>query len=116
MRRQAGSQGQAGVPASAPASSMAHRPLRESHVLAWCAVGASSLRPPSPAAPVRGLLQGDLLIGYCEYYWCTINNHQPSTASLLFNFYLVFFWLCHVACGILVPGSGIEPGPQQGKR
>ena len=30
--------------------------------------------------------------------------------ALLFSF-LVFFWLRHVACGILVPQPGIEPVP-----
>ena len=29
---------------------------------------------------------------------------------LFFSFFF-FFWLCHVACGILVPQPGIEPMP-----
>ena len=27
------------------------------------------------------------------------------------GFFLFVFWLCYIACRILVPGPGIEPGP-----
>ena len=42
-----------------------------------------------------------------------ILNHCATTeAPLFFNVYLfIYFWLCHAACGILVPRAGIEPRP-----
>lgn len=51
MSKQAGSQGQVGVP-----HNMAHRPLREPHEPAWCPwCWGSFPPPPSPAGPRRGL-------------------------------------------------------------
>ena len=35
---------------------------------------------------------------------------QENLLFLLFYF-ILFFWPCHVVCGILVPRPGIEPGP-----
>ena len=41
--------------------------------------------------------------------------HPPGTwRSYLWQFF--FFWLYHVACGILVPQQGIEPVPSGVKR
>ena len=43
---------------------------------------------------------------------CGIAGSYPCS---IFSFFLslsfFFFWLCHAACGILVPPPGIEPGP-----
>ena len=39
----------------------------------------------------------------------------PPLPHLLIHFIYLNVWLCHEACGILVPWPGIEPGPWQGK-
>ena len=52
----------------------------------------------------------------------TLNNISLSTSQMLRvlrfgkNIQIIrikdlFFWLCHVACGMLVPQPGIEPTP-----
>ena len=33
--------------------------------------------------------------------------------KILFIYFIFYFWLHHVACGISVPQPGIEPGPPQ---
>ena len=37
-----------------------------------------------------------------------ITARKSASHDLLKNFYLFIFWLCPVACGILVPGPGME--------
>ena len=48
----------------------------------------------------------------CESILENPKGKRKPVNSLLFFF---FFWLCHMACRILVPWSGIEPAPLQWK-
>ena len=43
----------------------------------------------------------------CIWHWP--NNGRDT--FLFFSFFFSFFWPSRVACGILVPRLGIEPGP-----
>ena len=36
-----------------------------------------------------------------------------SNSLLSLHFFFFFFWLCHMACGISVPGPRTEPRPWQ---
>ena len=36
---------------------------------------------------------------------------NPEHTGVHSSYFILFFWLCHMACRILVPGSGIRPGP-----
>ena len=48
-------------------------------------------------------------------YWYSLSDETLSSSLLLRFFLSFFFWPCHTACGILVPGPGIEPRPWQWK-
>ena len=37
-----------------------------------------------------------------------VSFHQKNNNGLL-EFYFIYFWPCHMPCGILVPQPGIEP-------
>ena len=36
---------------------------------------------------------------------------NPEHTGVHSGSFILFFWLCHMACRILVPGSGFKPGP-----
>ena len=50
-------------------------------------------------------------VHFCIYFpiFSTPSNLVTFIACTLFLF--IYFWPCHVACGILVPRPGIEPTP-----
>ena len=61
-----------------------------------------------------------ILFHYFLFSWWTRHPHDASTSSIQMTngityFAHFFFWLCHLACKILVPQPGIEPEPWQWK-
>ena len=51
------------------------------------------------------------LFDHRKYYYGTTLRTDLGKCSFLFFSFLFFFWLCCMACGILVPQPGIEPMP-----
>ena len=63
--------------------------------------------------PTQGSNQCHLQLLHCKwilYHWAT--REIPSLWHLYKNYFNFFyFWSCYMACGILVPHSGIKPVP-----
>ena len=52
---------------------------------------------------------GDL--GMLDIVSCGEALHRPLKGGVYFVLFLIYFWPCCMACRILVPCPGIEPGP-----
>ena len=63
-------------------------------------------------------IEYEILWKYPEMYTHNLSTQRQVLAVnvLLWNQnFFFFFWPHHIACGILVPQPGIDPGPQQWK-
>ena len=74
----------------------------------WTASPAPSL-PPAQSGTFITVDEPTLTHHHPEFVVCVrVHSWSCRLCGLLFFF---FFWLCHAACGILVPRPGMEPVP-----